>query len=223
MPKCAPTCCLSVTKDAVETGGALEIRTAKSGAAQYWLLRYTRPLITKVKNVVSGVQVSWDVPAYATGYQIYCAVGSSSTWKQVKQVTNGKTASWVDTKVSNGTKYRYKVKALYGNKASPLTPERYCYRVVYPAKLTVKSTKAKKLTATWSVNTNATSYQICYVANKSFKGSKTLTINGARSKSKTIKGLTRGKKYYVKVRACKKVGSNSYFSAWTAVKQIRIK
>lgn len=77
MPKCAPTCCLSVAKDAVETGGTLEIRTARASAAQSWLLRYTRPLISNVRNVTSGVQVTWDVPAYATGYQIYRAAGSS--------------------------------------------------------------------------------------------------------------------------------------------------
>lgn len=223
MPKCAPTCCLSVTKDAVESGGSLEIRAAKANAAQSWLLRYTRPLISNVRNVTSGVQVTWDVPAYATGYQIYRAVGSSSTWKQVKQVNNGKTASWVDTKVTNGTKYRYKVKALYGSKASPLTPEGHRYRVVRPGKFSVKSTAAKKLTATWSANTKGTGYQLCYATNKSFKGSKTLTVNGAHSKTKTISGLTSGKKYYVRVRTCKKVGKNSYFSAWTAVKQVSVR
>ena len=224
MPKCAPTCCLSVTKDAVENGGTLEIRTAKAGnAAQYWLLRYTRPLISDVRNVASGVQVSWDVPAYATGYKIYRATGSSSTWKQVKHETSGKTASWVDTKVTNGIKYRYKVKALYGGEESPLTPEGHRYRVVRPAKFTAKSTKARKLTAAWSVNTRATGYQLCYATNKSFSNSRTLNISGSSSKSKTITGLSRGKKYYVKVRACKKVGKESYFSAWSAVKLIRVK
>ena len=224
MPKCAPTCCLSVTKDAVENGGTLEIRTAKAdNAAQYWLLRYTRPLISDVKNVASGVQVSWDVPAYATGYKIYRATGSSSTWKQVKHETSGKTASWVDTKVTNGIKYRYKVKALYGGEESPLTPEGHRYRVVRPAKFTVKSTKARKLTAAWSVNTKSTGYQLCYATNKSFSNSRTLNISGSSSKSKTITGLSRGKKYYVKVRACKKVGKESYFSAWSAVKLIQVK
>ena len=224
MPKCAPTCCLSVTKDAVENGGTLEIRTAKAGnAAQYWLLRYTRPLISDVRNVASGVQVRWDVPAYATGYKIYRATGSSSTWKQAKHETSGKTASWVDTKVTNGIKYRYKVKALYGGEESPLTPEGHRYRVVRPAKFTAKSTKARKLTAAWSVNTRATGYQLCYATNKSFSNSRTLNISGSSSKSKTITGLSRGKKYYVKVRACKKVGKESYFSAWSAVKLIRVK
>ena len=224
MPKCAPTCCLSVTKDAVENGGTLEIRTAKAGnAARYWLLRYTRPLISDVRNVASGVQVSWDVPAYATGYKIYRATGSSSTWKQVKHETSGKTASWVDTKVANGIKYRYKVRALYGGEESPLTPEGHRYRVVRPAKFTVKSTKARKLTAAWSVNTKSTGYQLCYATNKSFSNSRTLNISGSSSKSKTITGLSRGKKYYVKVRACKKVGKESYFSAWSAVKLIRVK
>ena len=50
-----------------------------------------------------------------------------------------------------------------------------------------------------------------------------MNISGSSSKSKTITGLSRGKKYYVKVRACKKVGKESYFSAWSAVKLIRVK
>lgn len=223
MPKCAPSCCLSVTKDAVESGGALEIRTVKSNAAQYWLLRYTRPLISNVKNVSAGVQVSWDVPAYATGYKVYRAVNSSSSWKLVKQETNGKTASWVDTKATNGTKYRYKVKAVYGSKESPLTPEADNYRLTSPAKLQVKSAKAKKLTATWSANSKATGYQLCYATSKSFSNSKTLTISKASSKTKTITGLSRGKKYYVKMRTYKKVGKDSYFSAWTVIKTVRVK
>ena len=223
VPKCAPNCCLSVAGDAVESGGKLEIRTATSGAAQYWLLRYTRPLISNVKNVASGVQVSWNAPAYATGYQIYRAVNSSDSWTLVKQVSNGMTAVWVDTNVTNGAKYRYKIKALYGSKKSPLTPEGHRYRVTQPTKFQVKSSKAKKLTATWSVNSRATGYQICYATSKSFSKSKTLTVSEKNVKTKTITGLTRGKKYYVKMRVCKKVGQNSYYSAWTTTKAVIVK
>lgn len=223
VPKCAPDCCLSVKDDAVETGGTLEIRTAASNAAQYWLLRYTRPLISNVKNVASGVQVSWDATTYATGYQIYRAVNSSGSWKLVKTVNDGETATWVDTNVTNGTKYRYKLKALYGSEKSPLTPEGQRYRVSCPTKFQIKSSKAKKLTVTWSVNSKGTGYQICYATNKSFSKSRTLTVSGKNVKTKTISGLTRGKKYYVKMRVCKKVGQDTYYSAWTTTKAIKVK
>lgn len=53
---------------------------------------------------------------------------------------------------------RYKVKALYGSKVSPLMPEEHRYRVVPPEKFSAKSTTAKKLTATWSANTKAAGY-----------------------------------------------------------------
>ena len=73
------------------------------------------------------------------------------------------------------------------NHGVSLTPEGHRYRVVRPARLHVKSTKARKLTATWSANTKATGYQLCYAANKRFTGSKTRpsTVRTARPRSST--------------------------------------
>jgi hypothetical protein len=38
-----------------------------------------------------------------------------------------------------------------------------------------------------------------------------------------IGGLTKGKKYYVQVRAFKKVGNVTYWSAWSTAKTVTIK
>ena len=51
---------------------------------------------------------------------------------------------------------------------------------------------------------------------------KTVTLSKATLISKTIAKLTKGKVYYVRVRAFKKVGSKKYYSAWSAAKKVKI-
>ena len=41
------------------------------------------------------------------------------------------------------------------------------------------------------------------------------TVKGYRSVSKTLTGLTGGKKYYVRLRTYKTVGGTSYYSPWS--------
>lgn len=46
----------------------------------------------------------------------------------------------------------------------------------------------------------------------------TATDAATQSAKKTIKKLTKGKRYQIKVRAYKKVGSTTYYGAWSKVK-----
>jgi hypothetical protein len=48
-------------------------------------------------------------------------------------------------------------------------------------------------------------------------------VTGNKNVTKVIGGLTKGKKYYVQVRAYKKVGKVTYWSAWSATKSVTIK
>ncbi|MBQ0018658.1 MAG: hypothetical protein KBS63_05625 [Clostridiales bacterium] len=90
---------------------------------------------------------------------------------------------------------------------------------VNPAIATIKSLKAgkKKMTVKLSKNASsmgATTYQIYYKQKGTSKWKSTTTT----TQSKTIKKLKKGKKYYVKVRAYKKVGSKTYYGAWSKTK-----
>lgn len=60
----------------------------------------------------------------------------------------------------------------------------------------------------------ASSYQIYYKQ----KGTSTWKKTTTTAQSKAIKSLKKGKYYYVKVRAYKKVGSTTYYSAWSKTK-----
>ena len=84
-----------------------------------------------------------------------------------------------------------------------------------------KSAKAGQLTIKASKTAGATGYQYKVSLNKKFtKGVKT---KSSKKRSVTIKGLKKGKKYYVKVRAYAKVGGAKYWGAWSKVKTAKTK
>lgn len=87
----------------------------------------------------------------------------------------------------------------------------------------VKSAKAGEMTAKWSKNTKVSGYQLQYATDSSFKSAKTVTVKKAATTGTTVKKLTKGQKYYVRVRTYKKVGSKTYYSTWSASKNVTIK
>ena len=65
-------------------------------------------------------------------------------------------------------------------------------------------------------------YQIVCATNKSFtKGKVTKTVS-AKTLSKTITGLTKGKTYYVKVRAYKTVNGKKIYGLYSSVKSKKV-
>lgn len=89
---------------------------------------------------------------------------------------------------------------------------------VNPAKVTISSLKSsskKQLTLKWKKSAGAGGYEIQYDTSSTFKNPKTLRVNSASTLSKTIKGLTSGKKYYVRIRAIKAVNGQQFSSAWS--------
>ena len=86
----------------------------------------------------------------------------------------------------------------------------------------VQNSASKSMKVTWEKNTAVTGYQVQYAAAKSFKGAKTVTVKKAKTTSATIKKLTKGKQYYVRIRTYKKVGGKTYYSAWSASENVTI-
>ena len=84
---------------------------------------------------------------------------------------------------------------------------------------------SKKMTVKWKKQaTQTTGYQIQYATDSKFtKNKKTVTVKGASATSKTITGLTGGKKYYVRIRTYKTVGKNKFYSSWSAAKATTVK
>ena len=222
VPKCAPSTCLTLSETKAAAGIKLQIKTVEQKQEQTWLLRYVRPLISGLKNTSSGIQVKWGAVPNTTGYRIYRKKAGEDSWTRVKTITSGKTTSWTDTKVSNGAQYTYTIRSVYNKQVSPAAPKVSTYRLSVPTILTPKNTGKGQVTVSWKLNTKGTGYQICYATNSSFQKSKTVTVKGGRSPSKVLKGLSKGKTYYIKVRAYKSVSDQRYYSAWSSQKTVKV-
>lgn len=81
-----------------------------------------------------------------------------------------------------------------------------------------------KLQLRWYMVTDASGYQIRYCRSKKMKsGVKTQTVRGYSKTKKTIKKLSRKKKYYVQIRAYKKSGTNTVYGKWSSKKCLKTK
>lgn len=81
---------------------------------------------------------------------------------------------------------------------------------------------SKGFTVSWKKNkTQTTGYQIQYATSSKFKGAKTKTYQNA-TKAKITK-LKAKKKYYVRIRTYKTVGSVKIYSDWSKAKAVTVK
>lgn len=89
----------------------------------------------------------------------------------------------------------------------------------------VTSPKKAQLKVTWKKQaTQTTGYQVQYSTDKNFKkGNKTVTVKGAKTTAKTISKLTKGKKYYVRVRTYKTVNKTNFYSGWSKSSSVTVK
>ncbi|MBP5773141.1 MAG: hypothetical protein J6W35_03635 [Eubacterium sp.] len=97
------------------------------------------------------------------------------------------------------------------------------------AKVTVGKTKVKKFTKKKSAKkakvklkkvAGASGYQIRYGIGKKLKKAKTKNVFKLKF---TLKKLKKNKKYYIKARAFKNVGTSKIFGAWSKLKKVKFK
>ena len=80
-----------------------------------------------------------------------------------------------------------------------------------------------KLTANWNKAAGIDGYQLQYSLKKTFASAKKVAVSKASTVKKTIKGLKKGKVYYLRIRAYKKVDGKTYWSAWSGAKKVKVK
>lgn len=130
------------------------------------------------------------------------------------------TVSYAKKKSKNIGKYKVSVKF----KGKIYSGNKTLYYTILPANVTLKSVSSNsngELTAKWGRNKGIDGYQIRYSRKSNFKGSKTKTVKGAKTKQYTIRKLAKGKKYYVQVRSYKKVSGKTYYGAWSKKKSTK--
>lgn len=97
---------------------------------------------------------------------------------------------------------------------------------VEPSKVSgfsLRNIRSKKIRVTWMWQADVDKFQVQYALNRSFtKAKKTKTVSGY-SNSKTIKGLKKGKTYYVRVRGYNNSSYGKLYGKWSVVKKVKIK
>lgn len=106
-----------------------------------------------------------------------------------------------------------------------LTKQKVVAKLVPSATSLSKVTAASKaFTVKWKKQTkNTTGYQIQYSTSSKFKSAKTVTVKSNKTTSVKVKKLKSKKKYFVRIRTYKQVGSKKYYSTWSKSKSITTK
>lgn len=93
--------------------------------------------------------------------------------------------------------------------------------------ITSVSGGSRALLVRWRRASGVTGYQVQYSLSSNMKNARTYAVKGATYTGLRITGLTKGKRYYVRVRTYRQVKQNgktvNYFKKWTSVKSVVVK
>lgn len=173
----------------------------------------------------NSLKLAWNKPAGATGYQLQRKSGN-----RYKALATVKGTSYTHKSLTAGAGYTYRVRA-YRTVGGKNYYSGWAYMTAYTKPATPNLTglsaikSGHKIKATWKkVGGSASGYQIYWAKDKNFKKvvSKT-NVSGQKKTSYTGKNFTKGKRYYVKVRAYKTVNGNKIYGAWSNVRNVKAK
>lgn len=182
----------------------------------------TVPEITGVKTskyTNKSITLSWTKNSVVSGYEIY----NSKNRRDVRITKPGTTKGTI-SKLKAGTAATFRVRA-YVNKDGqyyygPFTSIKTATAPNSTKISSIASSKAKQVTVKWKKVKGATQYEV-YRSTRSKSGYK--KIGTTKKTSYTDKKATGGKKYYYKIRVCKKIDKKNYYSSYSAVKSVTAK
>jgi fibronectin type 3 domain-containing protein len=166
-----------------------------------------------VSSGFDSIGVTWDAVTYATGYEVWRAVGADSGYTKR---TDAASASYSDTGLTTGTRYYYKVRPyrtvgetrIYGAFAPAVSAVPVLASV---ANLAAVSSGFDSIGVSWDAVTDATGYEV-WRAVGADSGYSKRTETASASYSDT--GLTTGTRYYYKVRPYRTVGETRIYGAF---------
>lgn len=163
-----------------------------------------------------GIKVSWKKQEYASGYQVYRSTSQNGTYTKIATISNGKTYSYQDSKVTMGKTYYYKVRSYrvingktYTGSFSAVKKQKAQIAKVTGVDAVGYTYNAVKVT--WSKVGGATGY-VVYRSTSEKSGYKVIkTVTGNSTLTYTDRSVECGRKYYYKVRAYQTVGKTKQY------------
>lgn len=180
-------------------------------------VKLAAPKISSVSSASSYVTIKWKKAANAQGYYIYKRIEKGS-WKRIATLKNaGILVHYDEAKMKNGIRYEYKVVAYTVDGSKEVTKASTAEAITFleapkVTSITKVSNKTRKLK--FQRNKKASGYEIQYSTNKNFSKATKIKISKNSTTTAVLKKLQNKKKYYIRIRACKKVGKKTYYGYW---------
>lgn len=170
-----------------------------------------------------SITLKWNTVANADGYRVYRYVGKKPV--VIKTITSNKSTTFVSSKLSGGTEYRYKVTAYKKNGSVKVENAGTHISSVTAPGIPVVTSKpgASKVTLAWRSVAGADGYEVYMSTAKNGRYSRVATLKKAAKIQYVKSGLAKNKNYYFKVRAYKVYGGVRYYSSYSTVKQVKTK
>ncbi|MBP3702539.1 MAG: hypothetical protein J6I65_02020 [Lachnospiraceae bacterium] len=172
------------------------------------------------------LKLTWSAVNGASGYRIYRSATKTGTYKLVKTITSGTTVSYINSGLTCGSTYYYKIRAFrevngvkyFGSYASIIS------RKAKPAKPTITLSKysSKKIKISWKQKAGASGYVIYRATSKKGKYSKIKTITSGKTVKYINTKRKKGKTYYYKMRTYRTVNGKKIYSAYSSIKSKRL-
>lgn len=188
----------------------------------------TKPTLSSVsRSGYSSIKIKWNKITGASGYQIYRYDAVSKKYSRIKTITSGSTTSYTNTGLKTGRKYTYKVRAYRTLSSSTKSYSSYSSTKAATPYLTKPTVSLKAgtraITVKWTKIAGASGYKV-YRSTKKSSGYKLVkTIKGGSTVSWKNTKLTKGKRYYYKVKAYRVVNKKNVYSSTSSYKYTRAK
>lgn len=161
------------------------------------------------------ISLSWNKQSEVTGYKVYRYNPNTKKYVLLKTIEGNENTSYTVSKLISAKEYKFKVISYYKTVLGPKAIINTCTR---PRQVTItKTTKGdRSISLTWK-KIRTTGYKIYYSIDPTFKTKQTITVDN-KTTSVKIKGLKKGKKYYIKARAFVKTDAKTIYGKYSLVK-----
>lgn len=209
-----------VTIRAFLGAGSMGSMTIQVGGANY---KPKKPVMKGASKNYKSIKLTWTPESGVSGYMIY-KKNAQGKYALIKRV-GGSTSSYIDTKLTTGQAYSYKLKAFRKvNKVKYKSAKSKTVTVrPIPGRTKIKSivSTGSNVVITWKQIKGASGYKVYRSEKKNGTYKEIVSLSGKKSNTFTNRKLTKGRTYYYKVAAFRNVSGRTIYGTQSKIKSVK--